>query len=141
MPLSPQIRDIDKLCPCIRDLALKLRVECLRAGFSITIYETLRMMDRQQLYVSEGVSWTMTSRHLAQPPNSLSLAFDSAPSQYMKMKHWNPDGPLWDELGRISVALGLKWGVWVRNNHNELYNKDKAHNEIVACRCPKEDVK
>jgi hypothetical protein len=135
--LSPQVKDPLKLCPCVGGRWMLLRDRCAAAGIPLTLIETLRQPDRQEHYVQIGVSWTARSKHLPQPPNGLSLAFDAAPTEYLALKNWNTNGPLWDRVAEISGDLGLIWGVWKRNKYQVLENVDKAHHYLDACACPR----
>jgi len=129
--VTPQIRDPEKLCPCIRAKYKQFVEQCRDAFIVPALIETLRAADRQQYYMDIGVSWTMASKHLPQPPNGLSLAFDVCPSSYLKEPKWFPFGPLWDEMGAIGQSIGLKWGVW-----RDGKNIDKPHYYLDACECP-----
>ncbi len=124
--LSPQRRDPEGLCPCIRAKWETLR----RGGQDLVLIETLRQADRQAHYIATGVSWTSKSKHLAQPPNGLSLAFDTCPRSYLAMKGWNPSGELWRCAGEAGEALGLTWG-------GRWKQRDLAHFQLEACLCPK----
>lgn len=53
------------------------------------------------------------------------LAFDVVPEEYVGMPNWNPEGPLWERLGRIGEGLGLEWG-------GRWKMKDKPHFQLTA---------
>jgi hypothetical protein len=127
--MTPQIRDAEKLCPCIRKRHKDFVALALARGIYPVTIETLRAEDRQAYYVEIGVSWSMGSKHLPQPPNQLALAFDVCPQEYLAEPRWNPKGPLWDEMGRIGRSLGLLWGGdWKRT-------PDKPHFYLERCLC------
>ena len=123
MPITPICRDPEKLCGCVRKLHSELvDMANSREIYPVTI-ETLRELDRQQYYISIGVSWTLKSYHLAQPPYDLSLAFDLAPQEYLSHPLWNPDGAKWGELGTLGELLGLEWGgSWQEHRDSPHYN-------------------
>ena len=125
--ISPQCRDPLRLCPCIRSLYLTLMERCREEGIKLLLIETLRALDRQKHYVKIGVSWTLDSFHLPQPPNDLSLAFDVVPKDYLREPLWMPEGPLWKDVCGIGRGLGMFVGApWPR---------DKGHYYIRKCRC------
>lgn len=123
-PLHPR-SDRGGLCPCILERLRKL--EAL-LDFPLTVYETIRTPELQEHYIEIGVSWTARSKHLPQPPRGLSLAFDAAPSEYLRLKAWNPHGPLWLAYGEAGEALGLAWG-------GRWKQRDKPHLQLDHCLC------
>ena len=126
--IEPQCRDLDMLCPCVRAKAEEFLAQASAAGIPVTIYETLRGIKRQEHYVEIGVSWSMNSKHLPQPPNDLSLAFDAAPTEYLTEPKWCPGGPYWRSLMHISESVGLfNGGRWEQ--------RDYPHNQLAVCGC------
>jgi hypothetical protein len=116
-------RRIEDLDPRIRGDAVKLRASCIAIHLPVTIVGTLRTLEEQKKYLALGTSWTLDSKHLPQPPNGLSLAFDIVPTVLLTVKGWGPDSPLWNELGLLGKSLGLSWGGdWQEH-------PDKAHFE------------
>ena len=127
MALSPQCRDPLRLCPCIRSLYLALYAACHDEGINPVTVETLRQLDRQKYYVRIGVSWTLESFHLPQPPNGQALAFDVCPKDYLREPLWRPRGEKWKQMRMVARELGLIVGApWPR---------DKGHMYIRKCRC------
>ncbi len=114
-----------KLCPCIRE---KIQI-LLGWKLPLQVVETLRKKDRQKYYVSIGVSWTLDSKHLAQPPKGLALACDIAPKELLKQKGWAPSSPKWEEMGVAGESLGLIWG-------GRWKARDLSHFELKKCLCP-----
>lgn len=122
-------RDPDRLCPCIRLLYQKFIAHFAAREIWIQTVETMRDAERQKWYTETGVSWTMHSLHLPQPPNHLALAFDLVPRAYTNVKGWNPGGPVWKEMGTYGKSLGLEWGGdWTTT-------KDKPHFQLSKCGC------
>jgi len=81
--------------------------------------------------VARGVSWTLHSKHEAQPPDGLSHAIDVCPySQFTLHGHnalqWDISDPAFQTIGKIGESIGLKWGVWLDGVH-----KDLGHFEYV----------
>ena len=130
--IEPQCRDLDMLCPCVRAKAEEFLAQASAAGIPVTIYETLRGVKRQEYYVARGVSWTMHSKHLPQPPNGLSLAFDAAPTDYLTEPHWNPEGKYWQTLMHIAEAVGLE-------NGGRWSQRDYPHNQLTVCECSRRE--
>ena len=119
-------RDPLKLCPCVRSRWLDFAE---RAPAPLVLIETLRDLERQRYYYNSRVSRTLKSKHLPQPPNGLSLAFDTCPREYLRLKGWAPDGGLWYALGSVGLALGLHWGgSWTRF-------PDRPHFYLTSCAC------
>lgn len=118
-----------KLCPCIRAKYLRFYEEAKVQGIKLTTIETQRDLERQIYYKQIGSSRTLKSYHLPHPPLGLSLAFDVCPTEYLKIKYWNPGGELWEKLGVIGRTLGLGWGGdwqgW----------KDRPHFDLHECEC------
>lgn len=123
-------RDPNKLCPCIHLLYSRFIARFAAQEVWIQTIETMRDLERQEWYVETGVSRTLHSLHLPQPPNHLALAFDVVPRAYTTIKLWNPGGPLWDEMGALGRVLGLQWGgnLWATF-------KDKPHFQLPHCMC------
>lgn len=122
-------RDPDKLCPCIRGPYNKFIARFAVRDVWIQTIETMRDLERQKWYVETGVSHTLQSFHLPQPPSNLSLAFDVVPHAYALVKGWNPGGPLWQEMGTEGKQLGLEWGGdWPTL-------RDRPHFQLSKCRC------
>lgn len=116
------------LCPCVRRLWDQLREQATDKGIETVLIETLRDAERQSYYLAAGVSWTLRSKHLPQPPNGLALAFDAAPREVLHQKGWAPGANVWYELGEIGEDLGLEWGgTWVQ--------RDYPHFQKSACSC------
>jgi peptidoglycan L-alanyl-D-glutamate endopeptidase CwlK len=101
---------IDELASYMQPLCTQFLAAAQAAGIECFLVDTGRTQGEQQTKLSQGVSWTQNSRHLPQPPEMKSEAFDVVPKAYMSMKNWNPYGDYWDKLGEIGKGLGLKWG-------------------------------
>lgn len=109
--MTPQNRDPNMLCSCIRGKYEELRDRLWEDHrIHVSLVETIRAADRQAYYIKSGVSWTKKSKHLAQPPRGLSLAADICPTEYLTTKGWDPDGEHWATLGTVAGTLGLTWG-------------------------------
>ena len=100
-------------------------------GVETVLIETLRDAARQSFYIASGVSWTMRSKHLPQPPNGLALAFDLCPRDYLAEKNWAPGGDEWFVLGDLAEEADLEWGgTWTSQ-------KDYPHFQKGVCTCPR----
>lgn len=104
-------RSLADLDPRFRPIAEKLIAECEAAGIPITVICTLRSLAEQQQAVNHGVSWTMHSKHLPQPPQGKSLAIDIAPTALLSQKNWAPGDPLWWVVAGTAQRLGLRSGA------------------------------
>jgi len=126
--LPPQIKDPLKLCPCVRKRYESLRVKSIEMDLPLTLIETLRDMQRQVHYVNIGVSKTLLSKHLPQPPHNLSLAFDIVPTSLLTEPGWDGSSPLWGRMGLLGQSSGLLWGF-------RLWGWDKPHFHLPKCEC------
>ena len=113
-------RLLDELDSRFRPQAFELIARCIEAGIQVMIITTSRTIQEQQEAVDRGVSWTMNSKHLPQPPEQKSLALDIAPFDTFQLHgpdklQWNGDDPVWLKIGLIGQSIGLKWGV-IKNN-------------------------
>ncbi len=102
--------DINELASYVRPLYSQFLENCATAGLDVVTIDIARTPDQQAIKISAGVSWTRNSKHLPQPPENLSEAFDVAPRELLNTKLWSPASPLWGQMGAIGVALGLVWG-------------------------------
>lgn len=119
-------RNLDDLDSRLRPLADKLIARAQAEVCPITVITTLRTPEAQRQAVLSGVSWTLKSLHLEQPPEGKSLAIDIAPTELLHEKGWAPESPLWILIGKIGQEIGLKWGVWKNSR-----NIDPGHYEYV----------
>src|SRR5580765_2649963 len=101
---------ISELASYMQPLCEEFLSQAEAAGISCFLVDTGRTPIEQEQKLAQGVSWTRNSKHLPQPPEMKSEAFDVVPKAYMKMKQWNPSGDYWKQLGAIGKSLGLKWG-------------------------------
>ena len=103
-------RKLNDLSPRMRPLAVELLARLTEAGIMVMIVDTLRTPAEQQANVAKGVSWTLNSKHLT------GEAIDVAPYETYalhggdKLK-WDDTDPVWQRIGQIGEAVGLKWGV------------------------------
>lgn len=119
-------RNLDDLDLRLRPLADQLIARANAEVCPVTVITTLRTPQAQAQAVADGVSWTLHSLHLPQPPEGKSLAIDIAPTELIPTKGWSPSSPLWAQIGAIGQELGLKWGVWKNG-----INIDPGHYEMV----------
>jgi len=103
-------KDPNELASYVRPLWEQFSALAQARGIPILLVDTGRTPSEQEVKLEQGVSWTQHSRHLPQPPELLSEAFDVVPKAYLAVKGWSPGGDLWSELGEIGEGLGLEWG-------------------------------
>jgi peptidoglycan L-alanyl-D-glutamate endopeptidase CwlK len=102
-------RRLNDLSDRFRPLAIELLARCVEAGVPVLIVDTLRTPAEQAENLRRGVSWTPNSKHLTGD------AIDIAPYEVWQAHgpdklNWNGNDPVWEVLGRIGEALGLRWG-------------------------------
>lgn len=105
---SRLMRDLDGR---FRPIAQQLIDGVESAGINLTIVCTLRTVEEQRRNVAHGVSWTMNSKHLPQPPEGKSWAIDLVPTDLISTKNWSPKHPDWWVLAKAAVNLGLRSGM------------------------------
>lgn len=103
-------RKLDDLSPRMRPLAVELLARCVEQGIMVMIVDTLRTEAEQQANVAKGVSWTLKSKHL------IGEAIDIAPYETYALHgadklRWDETDHVWQRIGEIGQAIGLKWGV------------------------------
>lgn len=111
--MSRYLNDLD---PRLRPIAYEHLARCVESRIPVIIVDTLRTIEEQRANVDRGVSWTMDSLHLPQPPFGLALAYDICPYLIWDANgpdklNWDPTHPHWQNIGAIGSSLGLKWGV------------------------------
>jgi D-alanyl-D-alanine carboxypeptidase len=80
----------------------------------VAIVNTRRTAAEQAANVAKGVSWVTHSKHQD------GLAIDIAPyamwEQHGANKlNWDGTDPVWQQIGHIGEALGLRWGGHFRD--------------------------
>jgi len=112
-------RRLNDLSPRLRPLAVELLARCAEAGIAVLVVDTVRTPQEHALNLTNGVSWTLHSKHLDGRirgwPWAGSDAIDLAPyEQYQlhgaKKLEWDAVDPVWLRLGLLGESLGLRWG-------------------------------
>lgn len=101
-------RSLDALSARFRPLAIELLARTIEAGIPVMIIQTLRTPEEHAANLAKGVSWTTHSKHLDGD------AIDICPYETWALHgpdklQWSDD-PVWQRLGTIGEALGLRWG-------------------------------
>lgn len=87
------------------------------------VIDTLRTAAEQEENLRRGVSATLRSKHLPQPPSMLSKAIDVAPWEVWQANgadklQWDTADPRWRLAAAIGKRLGLRCGIdWYYPNH------------------------
>lgn len=117
-------RRIATLVPDLRPRAVALIQAALEAGIRLAVTEGRRTPGRQATLYAQGrttpgpiVTWTLKSKHLD------GLAFDVGVLDEDGALTWPDDDALWERIGALGEAQGLKWGGrWTRS-------RDRPHFE------------
>jgi peptidoglycan L-alanyl-D-glutamate endopeptidase CwlK len=125
--MSRALNDLDSR---FRPKAFELIARFAEAGIAVLIVDTLRTKAEQEVNLATGVSSTMNSKHLPQPPEGKALAIDVVPYAVYQLTgpdklQWNTADPVWAKMGVIGEALGLRWGGRWKKPH------DPGHFEMV----------
>jgi hypothetical protein len=116
----------DELATYIRSLYFEFVERCEAAGVPVVTEDTGRTVQEQVVKLSQGVSRTTNSRHLPQPPEWKSEAFDVVPKICLPLKYWGWNGslgtshPAWKQIIDIGLGLGL-------NNGYQMWGWDPGH--------------
>lgn len=119
-------RALDDLHPDFRPKAVELLARCLEAGIPLMIVDTLRTQAEHEANLAKGVSWTKHSKHLD------GLAIDVCPFESFQLNgpdklQWKSDDPVWQKIGPIGEALGLRWGGrWTKPDLGHFELKETA---------------
>lgn len=102
-------RLLNDLSPRFRPLAFELLARLVEAQIPVMVIDTLRTPAEQADNVRRGVSWTPHSKHLTGD------AIDICPYAVYDLNgpdklKWDAGDPIWQKVGAIGEALGLRWG-------------------------------
>src|SRR6266403_5721980 len=106
-------KDLDELASYMKPLAEELLSQAKAAGLDPVVEDTGRTVEEQDQKLALGVSWTLRSKHLPQPPEMKSEAIDVVPRACMSAKYWGwnktieDSHPHWGKLIAIGEGLGL----------------------------------
>lgn len=119
-------KDLNELTSYFLPLAQELLDKCAAAGVPCRVIDTGRTTQEQAVKLAQGVSWVSKSKHEPQPPEMKSEAIDIAPTAILEENkaNWDPESPLWQQIGEIGKSLGLRWG-------GDWKVKDMGHFEYV----------
>jgi hypothetical protein len=115
-------KEISELASYVQPVCTQFLADCEAADLPVTIEDTGRDEATQQQNIQAGRSWTLKSKHLPQPPEMKSEAFDAVPKALAVLKFWGWQGtiensdPRWLQMGVIGEKLGLEWGGRWPNN-------------------------
>lgn len=107
---------LDELASYVRPLYLAFKQDCQAASLPTRTEDIGRTPQQQAINIGAGRSWTANSKHLPQPPEMLSEAWDEVPTELLAVKFWGWHGTLessderWLIMGQIAEKLGLHWG-------------------------------
>jgi peptidoglycan L-alanyl-D-glutamate endopeptidase CwlK len=116
-------RALNDLSPRFRPLAIELLARCVEAGIPVMVVDTLRTPAEHAANVAKGVSWTTRSKHLTGDAIDV-CPYDVYQESGPDKLHWQ-DGPVWQRIGLLGEALGLRWG-------GRWKQKDLGHFEYVT---------
>ena len=116
-------RRIASLEPELRPLARQLVEAALEADILLVITEGRRTIERQRQLYAQGrtkpgpiVTWTLKSKHIDGEAFDVGVLVDGVLT-------WPDDDELWERIGRLGEAAGLRWGGrWKR--------PDRPHFEV-----------
>lgn len=102
-------RALDDLSPRFKPLAMELLARCVEQGVGVAIVDTLRTPEEQKANVAKGVSWTTHSKHLDGDAIDI-CPYSTWDAHGPDKLNWDVGDPVWNTLGAIGEALGLRWG-------------------------------
>lgn len=125
-------RRLDDLSPDFKPLAIELLARLVEAQIPVMIIDTLRTPEEQAENLKKGVSATLHSKHLTGDAIDLCPFMTYALHGPDKLQ-WDASDPVWQKMGAVGEALGLRWGGrWVRPHdpgHFEYLRKRPAEND------------
>lgn len=110
-------RSLDELASYFKPIAEAILADATAEGLDPVIEDTGRDEVEQALKLASGVSWTIRSKHLHQPPENKSEAIDIVPRACIPLKYWGWTGsvegshPSWGKLIAIVERNGAHSGV------------------------------
>lgn len=116
-------KKLDDLSPAFKPKAIELLARLAEAGIPVMVIDTLRTPEEHAANLANGTSWTTHSKHLDGdaidicPYETFLL---SGPDKLM----WDAANPVWQKIGPIGEALGLRWG-------GRWKQKDMGHFELI----------
>lgn len=116
-------RKLDDLSPAFKPKAIEFLARLTEAGIPVLVVDTRRTPEEHAANLAKGVSWTKHSKHLDGD------AMDVVPYSIFQLVgpdklQWDISDPVWQKIGTIAEALGLRWGGrWTQ--------KDMGHVELV----------
>lgn len=113
-------KKLDDLDLSFRPKVVEFLARSVEIEIPLKIITTRRTATEQAEKVRAGLSWTMKSKHLE------GLAIDIVPIEVLDKPNWEPENPVWQELGKLGESLGLKWGIVKNGKHLDL-----GHFELV----------
>src|SRR5438270_13951059 len=108
--------DPNELASYVRPLYFAFKEACRVAGLATLTEDIGRTPAQQVANIKASRSWTPNSKHLPQPPENLSEAWDEVPMELLGNKYWGWHGrldnsdPRWLQMGEIGEKVGLHWG-------------------------------
>lgn len=102
-------RRLDDLSPEFKPLAIELLARLTEAKIPVLIVDTLRTPAEHAANLANGTSWVTHSKHLDGD------AIDICPYEVYNLDgpdklQWSSSHPIWQQIGPIGEALGLRWG-------------------------------
>ncbi len=116
-------RRLADLSERFRPHAIELLARLAEAGIPVLIVDTRRTAEEHARNLQNGTSWVLRSKHLDGD------AIDVAPFDVYRLHgtnklQWSSGDPVWQEIGRVGEAVGLRWG-------GRWKQKDLGHFELI----------
>lgn len=93
----------------MKPLAMELLARLVEAQIHVLIVDTLRTPQEHATNLANGTSWVTHSKHLDGDAIDVCpyLIWDAYGPDKL---NWNANDPIWQRIGLIGEALGLRWG-------------------------------
>jgi hypothetical protein len=116
----------DELASYMQPIYAEFIIRCESAGYPVVTEDTGRTPSEQVVKLSQGVSRSTNSRHLPQPPEWKSEAFDVVPKACLPLKYWGWNGALGNShpAWRVIIDIGSELGL---NNGYLMWGWDPGH--------------
>lgn len=102
-------RRLDDLDPAFKPKAIELLARFTEAGIPVLVVDTLRTPAEHAANLAKGVSWVKHSKHLDGKAIDV-VPYDTFLLHGSDKLQWDASDPVWQKIGVIGEALGLRWG-------------------------------
>lgn len=123
-----------KLHPEMKAAAVALLEDAFDEGIDLTITQGFRSSQEQKRLYDQGRTTPgpiVTNAKPGVSKHEYGLAFDVAPLNDKGKPHWPEDNELWNKIGELGKAIGLRWGGDFTSIKDRPHFEHPNANEII----------